>query len=238
MRIIPAIDVIDGKCVRLARGDYDQVKTYSQDPLEVAKMFESHGLRFLHLVDLDGAREGRVINWKTIEKITTKTNLTIDFGGGLKTDAEIARIFDTGIAQVNLGSIAVNKPDKINEWMEKYGAEKIILSADVRRNKIAINGWQEISPVEVTEFIKGFTTQGLRYFACTDIDRDGMLNGPNTSFYKQMIKEFPSIKLIASGGISSVENLEELALTGVDAVIIGKAIYENRISIKDLLESQ
>jgi phosphoribosylformimino-5-aminoimidazole carboxamide ribotide isomerase len=238
MRIIPAIDVIDGKCVRLARGDYDQVKTYSQDPLEVAKMFESHGLRFLHLVDLDGAREGRVINWKTIEKITTKTNLTIDFGGGLKTDAEIARIFDTGIAQVNLGSIAVNKPDKINEWMEKYGAEKIILSADVRRNKIAINGWQEISPVEVTEFIKGFTTQGLRYFACTDIDRDGMLNGPNTSFYKQMIKEFPSIKLIASGGISSVENLEELAQTGVDAVIIGKAIYENRISIKDLLESQ
>jgi phosphoribosylformimino-5-aminoimidazole carboxamide ribotide isomerase len=238
MRIIPAIDIIDGKCVRLTRGDYDQMKTYSQDPVEVAKMFESHGFRFLHLVDLDGARAGKVTNWKTIENITTKTNLTVDFGGGLKTDGEIARMFDVGVAQVNLGSIAVNEPHKIQEWVEKYSAQKIILSADVRHNKVAINGWQETSGLEVTQFIKDYTTQGLHYFACTDIDRDGMLNGPNTSLYAQIKKEFPSVKLIASGGVSSIEDIKKLAFTGLDAVIIGKAIYENKIPLKELLESQ
>lgn len=234
MRIIPAIDIIDGKCVRLTQGDFSRKTVYSSNPTEVAKQFEDNGLNYLHLVDLDGAKSGSVVNWKVVESILSQTKLKVDFGGGVKTDEAISRLFDTGVAQVNLGSIAVNRPYRIYEWIEKFGSDKIILSADVSENKVAINGWEKDSEIEINTFIDGFLLQGLRYITCTDIQTDGMLSGPNIKLYKEILTAFPEIKLIASGGVGSTQDLEALKKINVDGVIIGKAIYENKITLTEL----
>jgi phosphoribosylformimino-5-aminoimidazole carboxamide ribotide isomerase len=234
MRIIPAIDVIDGKCVRLTQGDYTQKKVYNENPLEIAKAFEGAGLKYLHLVDLDGAKAGAVTNWKVVEEITSKTQLTVDFGGGVKTEEEIQKLLGLGIAQINLGSIAVKRPYRVYEWMEKFGVDKIILSADVKDDQIKINGWQDDTTVDIESFIHGFHLQGLRYVTCTDISTDGMLTGPNIELYRKILRLFPDIKLIASGGVGSLQDVQSLNGTAVHGAIIGKAIYENRISLKDL----
>ena len=234
MRIIPAIDIIDGKCVRLAQGDYAQKTVYNDDPLEVAKRFERAGLTSLHLVDLDGAKAGKVTNWDVIEAITAKTSLHVDFGGGIKTDDEMRRLFQCGVKQVNLGSIAVKKPALVEGWIKTYGNGKIILSADVKEENIAIGGWMEDSSISVFDFIGDYSKKGIRYVTCTDISTDGMLQGPNVALYRNILKTFPRIKLIASGGVSSMNDLEVLKDTGVEGVIIGKAIYEGRIGLDDL----
>jgi phosphoribosylformimino-5-aminoimidazole carboxamide ribotide isomerase len=234
MRIIPAIDIIDGKCVRLTQGDYAQKKIYNDNPLEVAKTFEDAGLKSLHLVDLDGAKAGKVINWKVIESISSNTKLLVDFGGGIKTDEEINRLFQAGVRQVNLGSIAVKNPELVGNWIEKFGAEKIILSADVKNEMIAISGWLEDSSISIFDFIKDYLEKGIRYITCTDINTDGMLQGPNVELYKKLLNRFPEVKLIASGGVSKVKDLEVLKKTGVNGVIVGKAIYEGKIDIGSL----
>lgn len=234
MRIIPAIDIIGGKCVRLTQGDYAQKKTYNDNPLEVAKQFEDAGLKYLHLVDLDGAKAGSVVNWKVIEAITSKTKLCVDFGGGIKKDEEIKRLFDTGIAQVNLGSIAVKQKAKVLEWAEVYGSEKIILSADVKNEVIAIHGWQESSTLNIIDFIEDYFSVGLRYVVCTDISTDGTLQGPNIGLYKKIISRFPDLKLIASGGVGKLDDLVALDNQNLFGAIVGKAIYEGKISLEEL----
>ena len=234
MRIIPAIDIIDGSCVRLTQGDYSQKKVYSENPLDVAKAFESAGLQFLHLIDLDGAKAGKVTNWRVIEAITKDTGLVVDFGGGVKTDEEVSRLFDLGVAQLNIGSVAVTNPEKITAWIEKFGTEKIILSADVKDEKIAISGWQENSSIAITDFLKDYIRKGIEYVTCTDIGTDGMLTGPNIDLYKKILLSFPQLNLIASGGVSNMDDLYELKQIGVDGVIVGKAIYEDRIRLDEL----
>jgi len=234
MRIIPAIDIIDGKCVRLTQGDYEQKKVYNENPLEVAREFEAAGLKYLHLVDLDGAKAGRVINWKVIESITGKTGLQVDFGGGIKTEDEIAKLFSAGIKQVNLGSIAVKNPGLVRDWIVYYGADKIMLSADVKNEMISIGGWQENSSISIIDFIADYLKKGIQYITCTDISTDGMLTGPNVALYSKLLNSFPTIKLIASGGISSMKDLENLEKINVDGVIVGKAIYEGRVDVKVL----
>lgn len=234
MRIIPAIDIIDGSCVRLTQGDYNQKKVYNENPLDVAQTFEAAGLRYLHLIDLDGAKAGKVTNWKVIEDITTRTGLTVDFGGGIKTTDELSRLFDYGIAQVNIGSMAVTNPDMIAEWIETFGSDKIILSADVKAEKIAISGWQENSLIAITDFLKDYVRRGIEYVTCTDISTDGMLIGPNIDLYKKILLSFPQLNLIASGGVSSMDDLYELKQIGVDGVIVGKAIYEERVRLDEL----
>lgn len=236
MRIIPAIDLIDGKCVRLTQGDYTQKKIYNESPLDVAKEFEDAGLQYLHLVDLDGAKAGKVINWKVAETITAQTNLQVDFGGGIKTQQEIQQLFDLGIKQVNLGSIAIKDPQTVYQWIEKFGASKIILSADVKNELIAISGWQENSSKTIQDLIREYQTKQIKYVTCTDINTDGMLSGPNLTLYKKLLLLFPDIKLIASGGVSSIHDLKELKQINVDGVIIGKAIYEGRIQLNELID--
>jgi phosphoribosylformimino-5-aminoimidazole carboxamide ribotide isomerase len=238
MKIIPAIDVINGKCVRLTQGDYAQSKIYSETPAEVAKHFEDSGLQYLHLVDLDGARNGQVTNWETVKDITSATSLKIDFGGGIKTEEDIVRLFDHGIRQVNLGSIAVNRPERVFEWIEKFGADRIIVSADVRGGQVAINGWQKNAGIDISLFIKGFVMQGLKHVACTDIENDGMLQGPNINLYKHIVYEFPELNIIASGGVSSLMDIEKLRDAHIHGVIIGKAIYENKVTLKELSQLQ
>lgn len=238
MRIIPAIDIIDGKCVRLTQGDYAQKKIYNENPVEVAKEFEDAGLRYLHLIDLDGAKAGRVINWKVVEAISSSTGMIIDFGGGIKNDAEVDRLFQLGVEQVNIGSVAVRNPEKIAEWIKKFGAEKIVLSADTKNENIAISGWQEDSAILITDFLKDFIQRGIEYVTCTDIGTDGMLTGPNIELYKKILLSFPQLNVIASGGVSSVEDLHELRQIGVDGVIVGKAIYEGRIKLDELTTLQ
>ena len=235
MRIIPAIDIIDGSCVRLTQGDYSQKKVYNENPIDVAKAFEAAGLQYLHLIDLDGAKAGKVTNWKVIEDITSGTGLTVDFGGGIKTEEELSRLFEYGVAQVNIGSMAVTNPDKIAEWIEKFGTEKIILSADVKSEKIAISGWQENSSIEITDFLKDYVRKGIDYVTCTDISTDGMLTGPNIDLYKKILLSFPQLNIIASGGVSNMDDLYELKQIGVDGVIVGKAIYEGRIRLDELV---
>ncbi|MBT1704539.1 1-(5-phosphoribosyl)-5-[(5-phosphoribosylamino)methylideneamino]imidazole-4-carboxamide isomerase [Chryseosolibacter indicus] len=235
MRIIPAIDIIDGKCVRLTQGDYQQKKIYNENPVEVAQSFEQAGLKYLHLVDLDGARAGRVTNWKVVEEISSKTKLIIDFGGGIKTDEEVKNLFDLGVAQVNLGSIAVKEPDKVISWSKKYGAEKLILGADVKDEIIAIHGWQEKSQLTIDDFISNFQKHQLNHITCTDISTDGTLKGPNIGLYQHLITNYSSIKLIASGGVGSFEDLQTLQSIGVFGVIIGKAIYEGKLNLKQLV---
>lgn len=234
MRIIPAIDIIDGKCVRLTQGDYAQKKIYNENPLEMARTFEEAGFKYLHLVDLDGAKAGKVVNWEVIDSITKNTKLNVDFGGGIKTDDEITKLFQAGVRQVNLGSIAVKDAARVQGWIRTHGAEKIILSADVKKEKIAIGGWLEDSSISVFDFIRDYLEKGIRYVTCTDISTDGMLQGPNAGLYKKLLETFPQVKLIASGGVSGVKDLEELEKINIDGVIVGKAIYEGRISLEVL----
>lgn len=234
MRIIPAIDIIDGKCVRLSKGDYNTKKIYNEDPLEVAKSFEAHGIKYLHLVDLDGAKSSHIVNHKILESIASKTSLKVDFGGGLKTDKDLEIAFECGANQITGGSIAVKDPEIFKSWLTKFGAEKIILGADARNKKIAVSGWLEESKQEVIPFIQNFETEGIKYVICTDISKDGMLEGPSFDLYAEILDETKDIKLIASGGISQFDELPKLQELGCEGVIIGKAIYENRISLKQL----
>jgi phosphoribosylformimino-5-aminoimidazole carboxamide ribotide isomerase len=234
MRIIPAIDIIEGKCVRLTKGDYAQKKIYNENPLEVARTFEDAGLKYLHLVDLDGARAGNVVNWKVIESIAQGTKLKIDFGGGITTDDVINRLLNMGVRQVNLGSIAVRNRELVYGWIAKHGREKIILSADVKGDDIAISGWQQNSNIRITDYLNDYLQKGIQYVTCTDINTDGMLQGPNVALYSKLLKNFPTIKLIASGGVSSEQDLETLKKVAVEGVIIGKAIYEGRIDLSVL----
>lgn len=234
MRIIPAIDIIDGKCVRLSKGDYSTQKIYNENPLEVAKEFETHGIQFLHLVDLDGAKSNRIINYKILEQIATKTTLKIDFGGGLKSDEDLKIAFECGANQVTGGSIAIKNPTVFENWIQKYGADKIILGADANNKKIAISGWLEESTQEVVPFIKNYQSKGIEYVICTDIAKDGMLEGPSFDLYQEILEQTNACKLIASGGISSFDELPKLAELGCEGTIIGKAIYEGRIRLKEL----
>ena len=238
MRIIPAIDIIDGKCVRLTKGDYNTKKIYNENPLEVAKEFEAAGIEFLHVVDLDGAKASKIINYKVLEQIASKTNLKIDFGGGLKSNKDLEIAFNSGANQITGGSIAVKNSDIFESWIAKYGAQKIILGADFYPDnaggKIATNGWQEESTLELIPFIKGYQNKGIQYVICTDISKDGMLQGPSFEVYKEIITEVKNVKLIASGGISTFDELPRLAENGCEGVIIGKAIYEKKISLKQL----
>lgn len=234
LRIIPAIDIIDGKCVRLSKGDYDTKKVYNENPLEVAKEFEAHGIQYLHLVDLDGAKSKHIVNHKILEQIATGTNLKIDFGGGLKSDEDLRIAFESGANQVTGGSIAVKDKEAFTSWIKTYGAYKIILGADALDEKVAVSGWQEESKEELLPFIQGYQEKGIEYVICTDISKDGMLEGPSFDLYKKILKKISDIKLIASGGISTFDELPRLAEIGCEGAIIGKAIYENRISLKQL----
>ena len=232
--IIPAIDLIDGKCVRLSQGDYDQKKVYNENPLEVAKMFEDHGIKRLHLVDLDGAKAKHVVNARTLDAIATKTNLTIDFGGGIKSDEDLKLVFNCGASQATIGSIAVTNKDLFFSWITTYGAERIILGADVKDNKIAVSGWLDVTEIQLNDFLTEYKTKGVSYVLCTDISKDGMLQGTAMDLYKELNKAFPTMKIIASGGVTSVSEIEELNNENIYGVIIGKAIYEGRIQLNEL----
>lgn len=234
MRIIPAIDIIDGACVRLSKGDYATKKVYNENPLEVAKQFEAHGITHLHLVDLDGAKSKHIVNHKILEQIASQTSLKVDFGGGLKTDDDLRIAFESGASQITGGSIAVKNPDTFKSWLSKFGKDKIILGADAHHRKIAISGWLEESDDDVVEFINSYNKEGVSYVICTDISKDGMLEGPSFDLYDEILKSTPDLKLIASGGISTFDELPKLAAMGCEGTIIGKAIYENRISLKQL----
>ena len=251
MRIIPAIDIIEGKCVRLSKGDYGTKKVYNENPLEVAKKFEAHGIRHLHLVDLDGAKSKHIVNHKILEQIATRTDLKIDFGGGLKTDADLHIAFESGAHQITGGSIAVKDRETFMGWIHTYGADRIILGADAMDEKVAVSGWQEESSEELVPFIRSYRTKGIEYVICTDISKDGMLEGPSFELYRKIIETsnametavapardeggaVPPLKLIASGGISTFDELPRLAQIGCEGTIIGKAIYENRINLRQL----
>lgn len=234
MRIIPAIDIIEGKCVRLSRGDYSTSKIYNENPLEMAKEFEAHGIEYLHLVDLDGAKSKHIVNHKVLEKIAGNTSLKIDFGGGLKSDEDLQIAFDCGAGQITGGSIAVKEPQVFSSWLDKFGSEKIILGADARDRKIAVSGWTEESGEDVLPFIQNYAEQGIEYVICTDISKDGMLEGPSFDLYREIIDGNQNLKLIASGGVAVFDDLPALEELGCEGVIIGKAIYEGRISLKQL----
>jgi phosphoribosylformimino-5-aminoimidazole carboxamide ribotide isomerase len=233
MRIIPAIDIIDGKCVRLTKGDYSTKKTYNENPLEIAKEFQDYGIKHLHLVDLDGAKASHVINLKTLEKIASQTDLKIDFGGGIKSNQDIESVFNAGASQITGGSIAVKNPELFISWIEKYGTDKIILGADCINRKIATQGWLDTSEMDVIEFIKNYFKQNISYVICTDIAKDGMLQGTSNELYTEILST-TSVKLIASGGVSSIDDLYKVQEIGCEGVIIGKAIYEGKISLKEL----
>lgn len=233
MRIIPAIDIIDGKCVRLSQGDYNTKKIYNENPLEVAKEFEDYGIEYLHLVDLDGAKSKQIINYKTLELITSKTNLKVDFGGGIKSQDDIRIAFECGANQITGGSIAVQNPTLFQEWINQYGSEKIILGADAKDRKIATHGWLETSELDVIDFIQEYKTKGIDYVICTDIAKDGMLQGTSNELYQEILAA-ADIKLIASGGVSSIDDLIKVKELGCEGAILGKAIYEGRIDLKDL----
>ena len=234
MEIIPAIDIIEGKCVRLTQGDYAQKKVYNENPLEVALQFEDAGLKRLHLVDLDGAKAGMVRNWKVLETIAGKTRLVIDFGGGIKSQKDCEIIFNSGAALATIGSMAVKHPQEFEKWLLPYGAEKFLLGADVKEEQIAVSGWTETTSINVFDFIKQYEEKGVRQLFCTDVSKDGLLAGPSLELYKKIIAQFPSLHFIASGGVSSQHDLEQLQQIGCQGAIIGKAIYENRITLKDL----
>jgi phosphoribosylformimino-5-aminoimidazole carboxamide ribotide isomerase len=234
IEIIPAIDIIEGKCVRLLQGDYDRKTVYNENPLEVAMMFEGAGISRLHLVDLDGAKAGRIVNYKILERIAAKTNLIIDFGGGLKSDKDLKIAFESGAKMVTGGSIAVKEPEIFLSWLEKFGSEKIILGADAKDGKIAVSGWQENTELPVVEFISGFHARGISKVISTDIGRDGMLTGPAFDLYAEIMTALPGVEIIASGGIASMEDILKLAEMGVPGVITGKAIYEGKISLKEI----
>jgi phosphoribosylformimino-5-aminoimidazole carboxamide ribotide isomerase len=234
MQIIPAIDIIDGKCVRLTQGDYAQKTIYNENPLEVALEFESIGISRLHLVDLDGAKLGKVVNYKVLEKIAGKTKLSIDFGGGIKTDDDIETVYNYGADLATIGSIAVKNKELFFSWIKKYGAEKIFLGADVKNEKIAVGGWLETTNVSIYDFIEENLTEGVKYVFCTDISKDGLLQGPSIDLYKNILSKFPSLNLTASGGVSKLDDLVELKNIGCSSAIVGKAIYEGRITMNEL----
>jgi phosphoribosylformimino-5-aminoimidazole carboxamide ribotide isomerase len=240
MRIIPAIDIIEGKCVRLTKGDYGTKKVYNENPLDVAKQFEASGIEYLHLVDLDGAKEQHIVNYKILEQIASKTSLKIDFGGGLKTNEDLYIAFNSGAKQITGGSIAIKDPKTFEGWILKYGSQKIILGADCKEGKIAISGWKEKSNEDIIPFVRGYQKKRIQYVICTDISKDGMLEGPSLELYKKIILECSSssdgqsIKLIASGGVSSLEDVNNLKDLGCEGVIIGKALYEGHIQLRDL----
>lgn len=234
MRIIPAIDIINGKCVRLSKGDYSTQKTYYENPLEVAKLFENQGIEYLHLVDLDGAKSNKIVNHKVLERIATQTKLKIDFGGGIKSNEAVKIAFESGAQQITGGSIAVKNSALFESWLTKFGSEKIILGADANEEKIAVNGWQEASNELVVPFIENYQKKGIRYVICTDIAKDGMLQGPSVILYEKILKTIPNLNLIASGGITSMADLEKVQTLGCEGAIIGKAIYEGKIALKDI----
>ena len=234
MKIIPAIDIIDGKCVRLSQGDYNTSKIYNENPLEVAMQFEDHGIKYLHLVDLDGAKSKHIVNYKVLERIASGTNLKIDFGGGLKSDKDLEIAFNSGASQITGGSIAVKDRETFLAWLEKYGSEKIILGADAKDEKVAVSGWQEDSKENLLPFIQQYSENGVKYVICTDIAKDGMLEGPSFELYRKILKEIPDIKLVASGGIAEFDDLPRLQEIGCEGAILGKAIYEGRITLKQL----
>lgn len=234
MEVIPAIDLIEGKCVRLSQGDYARKKIYNENPLEVAKAFEDAGVRRLHLVDLDGAKAEHIVNYKILEQIAAHTALVLDFGGGLKSDDDLRIAFECGASMVTGGSIAVKNPTMFESWLQKYGAERIILGADAKDEKIAVSGWQEGTDLSLSDFLKSYQEKGVRKVICTDIRRDGMLEGPSVELYRKLLKEQPELYLIASGGVSGTADLDALAQAGLPAVIFGKALYEGRIPLKEL----
>lgn len=234
MEIIPAIDLIGGKCVRLSQGDYSSKKEYHDDPLEMAKRFESAGIRRLHLVDLDGAKAKKIVNGEVLQRISAETSLHVDFGGGIQSDGEIEKAFALGAGQVTGGSIAVKNAPLFEAWIIRYGPDKIILGADAKGRKIAIGGWEETTSVDLIPFIKNYVAKGISYVICTDVAKDGLLQGPAVELYQDILKEVPSVKLIASGGVSSVKDLEELEKTGVYGAIVGKAYYEGRVTLEEL----
>ena len=234
MRIIPAIDLIDGECVRLSQGDFDRITVYHGDPLAVAKAFEDAGLSWLHLVDLEGAKAGHLIHAHVLEKLATRTSLKIDFGGGIQEDEDIRIAFECGAAQVTGGSIAVRNRPAFLRWLKTYGPDKLILGADSKDRMIATHGWQEKTELDVVTFIDAYVNEGIEYVICTDIRKDGMMQGPATQLYQETLKKVPDVKLIASGGVTSMSDLEQLAELGMDGVIIGRALYEGRITLKEL----
>lgn len=234
IELIPAIDIIDGKCVRLSQGDYSSKKVYNENPVEVAKELEDHGIRRLHVVDLDGAASHHVVNYRVLEQITARTSLVVDFGGGVKSDEDLQIAFESGAQMVTGGSIAVKNPELFCHWLSCYGAEKIILGADVKDHKIAVNGWKDESVCELFPFLKDYVNKGIRKVICTDISCDGMLQGPSIALYKEILEQHPDLHLIASGGVSCADDIRELEAAGVPAVIFGKALYEGHITFKEL----
>ncbi len=234
IEIIPAIDIIDGKCVRLSQGDYASQKTYNEHPLEVARMLEDGGIRRLHVVDLDGAASHHIVNYKVLEQITTKTSLIVDFGGGLKTDEDLRIAFECGAQMVTGGSIAVKNPDIFARWIATYGAERIILGADAKDKRIAVSGWTEDSTLDLFEFVDGYRLQGITQVICTDIHRDGMMQGPALDLYQEMLEHDPQLHLIASGGVSGMDDIYRLEEAGVSGVIFGKALYEGCVTLGQL----
>lgn len=234
IEIIPAIDIIDGKCVRLSQGDYNSKKIYSENPVEIAKEFEAHGISRLHVVDLDGAASHHVVNYKTLDQIASRTSLIIDFGGGIKSDEDLVIAFENGAQMVTLGSVAVKEPQRFEKWLETYGLEKIILGADAKDEKIAINGWKEDSSINLFSFLDDYIKKGVTKVLCTDISKDGMLEGPSVDLYKKIMETYPDLHLIASGGVSSVDDICRLEEAGIPAVVFGKALYEGKINLKDL----
>lgn len=234
IEIIPAIDIIDGKCVRLKQGDYSQKTTYDTDPLELAQMFEDAGVKRLHIVDLDGARSSHVVNAHIVERIATRTNLRIDFGGGIKSEQDIAQAFNAGAEMVTIGSIAVKAPELFCSWLETYGSDKIILGADVKNGNISISGWKEDGGVKLLDFLKQNVSKGISKVLCTDISRDGMLQGPSIELYKSIMAQHPTMHLIASGGVSGIKDIVDLDQAHIPAVVFGKAIYEGNIKLKEL----
>ena len=238
IELIPAIDIIGGQCVRLTKGDYDQKTVYRNSPAEVAKEFEQLGFKRLHVVDLDGAKSKHIVNEQVLKAITAETNLVVDFGGGIKTDADIEKAFSAGASMVTIGSIAVTDPDRFMGWLEKYGASRIILGADVRNGKISINGWKEDSGEALLPFMKKYIDAGVRNVLCTEISKDGTLAGPAIDLYKEMMATYPELHLIASGGVSSIDDIKALEAAGIPAVVFGKAIYEGKINLKELWDWQ
>jgi phosphoribosylformimino-5-aminoimidazole carboxamide ribotide isomerase len=238
IELIPAIDIIDGKCVRLTKGDYNNKIIYNENPITVAQDFEKQGIRRLHIVDLDGAKSNHIVNVDVLRRITSETNLIVDFGGGIKTDNDIELAFENGASMVTIGSIAVTQPELFVSWIDKYGPERIILGADVRNGKISINGWKEDSTEELLPFLKYYIDKGINKVLCTDISKDGMLQGTAIELYKNVMKEYPSLQLIASGGVSCLSDIIELENNGIPAVVFGKAIYEGKINLNELWEWQ
>lgn len=234
MEIIPAIDIIEGKCVRLTHGDYSQKKIYNENPLEVARQFEDSGLQRLHLVDLDGAKEGRVKNWKVLEAVASKTSMVIDFGGGIKAEKDVQIVFDSGAALATVGSMAVKEKETFVQWLQKFGAEKFLLGADVKKEKLTISGWTEQTEIWIYDFIEDYIQKGIKQIFCTDVAKDGALEGPSTELYKSIVEKFPDLHFIASGGVSSIDDVYALQDIGCKGVIIGKAIYEGRVQLSDL----